>query len=75
MAEDFSFQITESLGIISTSKAGWTTELNKVSWNNKPAKYDLRPWAPQHEKMGKGLTLTIEELIELKNLLNKIEIN
>ena len=51
MAEDFSFQITESLGIISTSKAGWTTELNKVSWNNKPAKYDLRPWAPQHEKI------------------------
>ncbi len=75
MADDFSFQIKQSLGIISTSKAGWTTELNKVSWNNKPAKYDLRPWDPEHKKMGKGLTLTTEELIELKSLLNKIEIN
>ena len=74
MAENFSFEITEAVGIIATSKGGWTTELNKVSWNGKPAKYDIRAWDAQHDKMGKGITLTAEELTALKDLLNKIEI-
>lgn len=74
MADDFSFTITESTGIISTAKTGWTTELNKVSWGGRPAKYDLRPWAPDHQKMGKGITLTNEELKNLRDLLNSIEI-
>ena len=33
-------------------------------------KYDIRDWAPNHEKMGKGISLSAEELDELKNLLN-----
>ncbi|MCI6316554.1 MAG: PC4/YdbC family ssDNA-binding protein, partial [Spirochaetia bacterium] len=60
MADEFSFQITEQLKVISTSKSGWTLELNKVSWGGRPAKYDLRSWAPDHQKMGKGITLTDE---------------
>ena len=49
-------------------------ELNLVSWGGRPAKYDLRSWSPDHEKMGKGLTLTKEELVALKGLLNKLEL-
>lgn len=74
MADDFSFEIQESFGTISTSKAGWTCELNKISWGGRPAKYDIRSWSPEHDKMGKGITLTSEELSALKELLNKIEI-
>lgn len=37
-------------------------------------KYDLRDWSPDHQKMGKGVTLTGEELLALKTLLNGIEI-
>ena len=70
MADEFSFQITEQLKVISTSKSGWTLELNKVSWGGRPAKYDLRSWAPDHQKMGKGITLTDEELEALKTALN-----
>lgn len=44
-----------------------------MSWNGKEAKYDLRDWAPEHEKMGKGITLSVEELRKLKELLNKME--
>ncbi|MBD5399988.1 MAG: hypothetical protein HDR51_05990 [Treponema sp.] len=75
MAEDFSFQITESIGVISTSKTGWTTELNKVSWSGRPAKFDLRGWSPDHQKMGKGITLSDEELKNLKNVINTISLD
>lgn len=72
MADEFSFQITEQLKVISTSKSGWTLELNKVSWGGRPAKFDLRSWAPDHQKMGKGITLTDEELDALKAALNEL---
>lgn len=74
MADDFSFNIEQTLGIVSEGKGGWNLELNLVSWGGRPAKYDLRSWSPNHEKMGKGSTFTKDELIALKNLLNKIEI-
>ena len=67
---DFKFEIKKHIGIISTSKSGWTKELNLVSWNEKEAKYDIREWDPTHEKMGKGVTLSIEEVLKLKELLN-----
>lgn len=72
MADDFSFQITEKIGVLSTSKTGWTTELNKVSWGGRPAKYDIRSWAPDHEKMGKGITLTDEEIKSLLDILKNL---
>ena len=49
-------------------------ELNLISWNDKEAKYDIRDWSPEHEKMGKGVTLSKEELIKLKALLNEINL-
>lgn len=60
MAE-FSFQIEEHLLVLSENDKGWTKELNRVSFNGAPAKYDIRTWSPDHKKMGKGITLTNEE--------------
>lgn len=57
--------------MLSESPKGWRKELNKISWNGGIAKYDLRDWAPNHEKMGKGVTLTEEEALNLKTLLNQ----
>ncbi|MBS7295255.1 MAG: PC4/YdbC family ssDNA-binding protein [Treponema sp.] len=74
MADDFSFSIEKTLGVISEGKGGWNVELNLVSWSERPAKYDIRSWSPDHEKMGKGITFTKEELLSLKNLLNSISI-
>ena len=70
MADDFAFTITKHIGEISKSKSGWTLELNMVSWGGRDAKFDIRSWAPDHQKMGKGVTLTAEELTSLKELLN-----
>ena len=72
MADDFSFQITEKVGEISVSKTGWTLELNKVSWGGRPAKCDLRSWSPDHQKMGKGVTLTDEEIKKLGEIISAL---
>ena len=66
------YDILQELGVLSESDKGWRLELNLISWNDATPKYDLRTWAPNHEKMGKGITLNPEELEELKELLNKI---
>lgn len=55
--------------MISESNKGWRKELNVVSFNGNAPKYDLREWAPNHEKMGKGITLTETELEALKKIL------
>ena len=74
MADDFSFEIVDKIGILSEAKTGWTVELNTVSWGGRPPKYDIRSWAPDHQKMGKGVTLTKEELSALKKLLATMDI-
>ena len=71
---DIKYEIKETIGIIAESAKGWKKELNLISWNGKEAKYDLREWSPEYEKMGKGVTLSNEELKALKELLNSIEI-
>ncbi|KNF08464.1 hypothetical protein CLPU_7c00920 [Gottschalkia purinilytica] len=71
---DIKFEIKSEIGYISESPKGWKKELNLISWNDKEPKYDLRDWSPDHQKMGKGVTLTREELKNLKEILNQIEL-
>ena len=66
---DFQYEIVEEIGVLSEGSKGWRKELNKVSWNGAAAKYDIRDWAPDHVKMGKGVTLSEEEVKKLKELL------
>ena len=68
------FEIREELGVISEGSKGWTKQLNLVSWNDREPKYDIRDWSPEQEKMGKGITLTAEELQSLKILLNGMDV-
>lgn len=69
---DFQYEIVEQLGVLSENAKGWTKELNKISWNGGAPKYDIRDWAPEHEKMGKGVTLTEAEIQKLAELIGKI---
>jgi len=69
---DINFKIVESIGVLSENAKGWKKELNLVSWNNAAAKYDIREWSPEYDKMGKGITLTKDELLKLKDLLENI---
>ena len=58
MANDISYEIKETIAVLSISAKGWQKELNLISWNGAAPKYDIREWAPEHEKMGKGVTLS-----------------
>ena len=69
--QEFKFEIINQIGVISTSSSGWNIELNRVSWNGNEPKYDVRSWSPDHTKMGKGITLSEDELITLSALLTK----
>ena len=55
---DFKYEIVEHIGTLSESVKGWTKELNRISWNGG-----------EHEKMGKGVTLSEDEMAKLKKLL------
>lgn len=70
---DIKYEIIKEIGVLSENARGWRKELNMVSWNGGAPKYDLRDWAPEHEKMGKGVTMTAAEVKALKNLLGNIE--
>ncbi|OAA92808.1 YdbC family protein [Clostridium coskatii] len=69
------YEIKENKGVLSKSPKGWKKELNLVSWNDRTAKYDIRDWSQEHDKMGKGVTLTVDELRELKNILNNMDLS
>ena len=70
MAE-IKFEITKHIGVLSQGSKGWTKELNLVSWNDREPKFDIREWDETHEKMCKGVTLSNEEVLKLKELLEK----
>jgi hypothetical protein len=78
---DIKYEIIKKIGVLSKSAlalsrvegSGWAKELNLISWNDREPKYDLRDWSADGTKMGKGVTLSNEELIALKELLNSVE--
>lgn len=71
-SSQFNFEIIQNIAVLSTEKSGWTKEINLVSYNGAPPKYDIRTWDPNHEKMGKGITFTKEELTQLESVLKEL---
>ena len=69
---DIKYDIVKELGVLSENAKGWRKEVNLISWNGGVPKYDIRDRAPEHEKMGKGTTLSEEEIKKLKEILGEI---
>lgn len=67
---EFKFEITKRIGVISSNSRGWSKEINLVSWNGAEAKFDLREWSEDHQKMSRGVTLSTEEARTLLHLLS-----
>lgn len=68
--KNFTFEIKRNIGVLSTSTKGWSKEVNLVSWNGAEPKLDIRDWSEDHQKMGKGLSLTPEEAKSLLQVLS-----
>ena len=70
----FQFEIVQNIAVLSTERSGWTKEINLVSYNDAPPKFDIRSWDPNHEKMGKGVTLSHEEMKILLDAMADIQL-
>lgn len=67
------FNIKGSFGEIGKS-GSWSIELNLVQWGEYQPKYDIRAWSDDHSQMGKGISLTKEQLVNLRNLLEGLDL-
>ncbi len=77
MAEkEFKFEVVREIEVLSTNtRTGWRREVNLVSWNDAKPKLDIRDWAPDHAKMGKGISLTNEEVAILRESLQELDLD
>ena len=73
--KEFKFEIVKHIEELSTSRTGWKREVNLVSWNDGNPKLDIRDWSPDHSKMGKGISLTNEEVSILRETLREIDLD
>ncbi|MBQ9037117.1 MAG: hypothetical protein IJJ19_05670 [Erysipelotrichaceae bacterium] len=71
---EFSYEVVETICVLSEQNNGWKKELNLVSWNNREPVYDIRTWSPDHSKMGKGVTLSLDEMNALKETLKDLNL-
>ena len=70
---DFHYEITERIAVLSTAANGWERQLNMISWNDREPKFDIRDWSPDGSKMGKGISLSRDEVSILKEILDEME--
>lgn len=71
---EIKYELVEAIGIVSEGKNGWNKELNLIKWNEREAVYDIRTWSPDREKMGKGITISVEEAKVLRDMLNGLDL-
>lgn len=72
---DFTFNIEKKIGVIASYNKGWNKELNIVKWGEYPPKYDIRDWNEDHTRLKKGVTFTEDELVELRDILNGMDLD
>ena len=72
MAE-IKYDIIQKIAVLSQRPRGWERQLNLISWNEGEPKYDIRDWSPDGSRMGKGISLSAEELGVLKGILADME--
>ena len=65
MAE-IKYEIVERIAVLGERPRGWERQLNLISWNEGEPKYDIR--------MGKGISLSHDELAILKGILEDMEL-
>ena len=74
-ATEIKYEVVEQIAVLSENSKGWTKELNLVSWNEREPKYDIREWAPDKSKMGKGITLSAKDVKALQALFSTVDLD
>lgn len=71
--EPLQYRITQHVGVLSYGNSSWSTQVNFVDWG-RGIVLDIRPWDYAQAKMGKGTTLTREEAIRMRDMLNGLNL-
>jgi hypothetical protein len=71
---EIKYEIVQRIAVLSQRQRGWERQLNLISWNDSEPKYDIRDWSPDGSRMGKGISLSVEELAALRDILNDLEL-
>ena len=50
------YEIVERIAVLGERPRGWERQLNMVSWNGNPPKYDIRDWSPDAAAWPKGIS-------------------
>ena len=69
--KEIQYEIVKKIAVLSMSDSGYAKEINLISWNGNEPKYDIRSFSPNHEKCGKGITLTADEAAALLKALQE----
>ena len=69
--KEIQYEIVKKIAVLYMSDSGYTKEINLISWNGNEPKYDIRSFSPNHEKCGKGITLTADEAAALLKALQE----
>ncbi len=77
---EFKYDILQTFDTISENESStgnmYVKEVNLISYNEGNPVYDIRNWTLMKDgerRMGKGITLNLEEMKVLKNILNEME--
>ena len=70
---ELKFTVVEEIAVLSEA-GNWNKELNIVKWGDNEPKYDIRTWNNGRTRAGKGITLSLEEIKELKKALNSLDV-
>lgn len=69
---EFRYEVIRTIGEIPGERK-WKIRLNLISWNGGEPKYDIRPWSEDGNAMGKGISMSKEELLGLKKILDSAD--
>ena len=73
-SNEVKFEIVERIGALDApNDNGWTRELNVVAWNGGAPKLDIREWAPDHQRMSRGITMSEKQGMRFARLLAQRE--
>lgn len=72
-SDEFRYEVIRTLGEIPGDRK-WKIRLNLISWNGSEPKYDIRPWSEDGNSMGKGISMSKEELLGLKKILDSVDL-
>ena len=75
--KEFSWNVVTALGNFSETRNNYTKEVNLISWNGRQPVYDIRGFRIDNDGIKhplKGISMSKEDLIALRDLLNKVDL-